>query len=303
MRKKDPTQGHIPGDARQRGAGSTGAVLDTPCPCSGRDYPGDMTDFVKKRPGAPHGFFAAEAAGLKWLAEPEVVPVVGVVDHDRNYLSLDRVKEATPDAHSALGFGRQLALLHDSGAPAFGWAPAEPAWFGPLDSPFEVEVASCATFTEFWVDLRLEPMAAAIAGQLSSDQRETIASAIAAVSSGAFEGISGTGSETPSRVHGDLWSGNLMWTSGACTLIDPAAHGGHRLEDLAMLALFGAPFLDEIFTGYEAAHPLPTAWRVDLPVHSFFALLAHVKLFGTGFLGQTLSAARSIIERAEVLGA
>lgn len=262
-----------------------------------------MTDFVKERPGAPHGFFAAEAAGLKWLAEPEVVPVVGVVDHDRNHLRLNRVEGTTPDARSAFKFGRQLALLHDSGAPAFGWAPAEPAWFGPLDSPFEVEVASYATFTEFWVNLRLDPMAAAIAGQLSNDQRETIASAITAMSSGAFEGISGTGAETPSRVHGDLWSGNLMWTSDGCTLIDPAAHGGHRLEDLAMLALFGTPFLDEIFAGYEAAHPMPAGWRGDLPVHSFFALLAHVKLFGTGFLGQTLSAARSIIERAEALRA
>ena len=267
------------------------------------DYAEGMGDFVKERAGAPRGFFAVEAEGLKWLAEPEVVPVVGVVDHDRNSLRLERVEEATPDPHSAFGFGRQLALLHDSGAPAFGWAPAEPAWFGPLESPFEVEVASCATFTEFWVELRLDPMAAAIAGQLSNDQRETIASAITAISSGVFDGISGTGRETPCRVHGDLWSGNLMWTSDGCTLIDPAAHGGHRLEDLAMLALFRAPFLDEIFNGYEAAHPMPEGWRDDLPVHNFFALLAHVKLFGSGFLGQSLSAARAIVDRARLLGA
>lgn len=267
-----------------------------------RGYAEDMRDYVKERAGAPRGFFAAEAAGLKWLSEPEVVPVVGVVDHGRNSLRLERVEGATPDPHSAFGFGRQLALLHDSGAPAFGWAPAEPAWFGPLDSPFEVEVASCATFTEFWVDLRLDPMAAAIAGQVPNDRRETIASAIAAISSGVFEGISGTGRETPSRVHGDLWSGNLIWTSDGCTLIDPAAHGGHRLEDLALLALFGTPFLDKIFAGYEAAHPMPQGWRGDLPVHSFFALLAHVKLFGTGFLGQTLRAAQAISDRAEAIG-
>ena len=256
-----------------------------------------MDTFVKERAGAPRGFFAAEAAGLKWLAEPDVVPVVGVVDQDKNGLRLDRLESSPPDARSAFSFGRQLALLHDSGAPVFGWAPAEPAWFGPLDSPFEVEVASCATFTEFWVECRLNPIAADISGSLSQDHQEAITSAIDTISAGVFDGISGTGQEKPARVHGDLWSGNLMWTPEGCTLIDPAAHGGHRLEDLAMLALFGTPHLEEIFAGYEAIHPMTEGWRDDLPVHNFFALLAHVKLFGAGFLGQTLDAARAIIER------
>lgn len=262
-----------------------------------------MADFIKERVGAPRGFFATEAAGLKWLAEPDVVPVVDVINHGASSLQLDRVEETAPDANSAFSFGRQLALLHDSGAPAFGWAPAEPAWFGPLDSPFQVEVASCASFTDFWVETRLEPMATDISDQLSSEQRETITSAIGAITAGSFEGIAGQGREKPARVHGDLWAGNLMWTPDGCTLIDPAAHGGHRLEDLAMLALFGTPFLDEIFAGYEAVHPMPDGWRDDLPVHNFFALLAHVKLFGTGFLSQTLDAAQAIIDRARELRA
>lgn len=260
-----------------------------------------MADFIKERADAPRGFFAAEAAVLKWLTEPDVVPVVGVIEHDANSLQLNRVEETAPDANSAYAFGRQLALLHDFGAPSFGWGPAEPAWFGPLGSPFEVEVASCSSFTEFWVETRLEPMAADISDQLSKDQQETITLAIRAIASGAFEGISGAGREKPARVHGDLWAGNLMWTPDGCTLIDPAAHGGHRLEDLAMLALFGTPFLEEIFAGYEAVHPMPAGWRDDLPVHNFFALLAHVKLFGAGFRGQTLSAALTISDRARTL--
>ena len=32
-----------------------------------------------------------------------------------------------------------------------------------------------------------------------------------------------------------------MWTPDGVVLIDPAAHGGHRETDLAMLALFGCP--------------------------------------------------------------
>ena len=52
--------------------------------------------------------------------------------------------------------------------------------------------------------------------------------------------------DKPARVHGDLWSGNVMWSADSgsveAVLIDPAAHGGHREEDLAMLDLFGMSY-------------------------------------------------------------
>ena len=48
--------------------------------------------------------------------------------------------------------------------------------------------------------------------------------------------------EPPARLHGDLWSGNVMADAhGRPWLIDPSAYGGHREIDLAMLRLFGAP--------------------------------------------------------------
>jgi fructosamine-3-kinase len=47
----------------------------------------------------------------------------------------------------------------------------------------------------------------------------------------------------PVRLHGDLWTGNVMWTSDGAVLVDPAAHGGQRETDLAMLALFGGGYV------------------------------------------------------------
>lgn len=104
-------------------------------------------------------------------------------------------------------------------------------------------------------------------------------------------------------MHGDLWSGNLLWTDTGGVLIDPAAHGGHRLEDLAMLDLFGAPHLGAILAGYREAHPLPEDWHEDVPAHQLYGLLAHVALFGAAYLGPTLTAARAVITRARALGA
>jgi fructosamine-3-kinase len=69
-------------------------------------------------------------------------------------------------------------------------------------------------------------------------------------------------------------------------LIDPAAHGGHREADLAMLALFGAPHLDAILAAYDAAHPLARGWRHRVAVHQVYPVAVHAVLFGGGYRGQ-----------------
>ena len=62
--------------------------------------------------------------------------------------------------------------------------------------------------------------------------------------------------EPPARVHGDLWSGNVLaGADGRPWLIDPAAHGAHREMDLAMLELFGLVSPTTI-AAYEEVWPL-----------------------------------------------
>ncbi|NEB76343.1 phosphotransferase, partial [Streptomyces sp. SID14478] len=104
--------------------------------------------------------------------------------------------------------------------------------------------------------------------------------------------------EPPARLHGDLWNGNVLWgPGGAAWLIDPAAHGGHRETDLAMLHLFGAPHLGRIVDGYQEAAPLADGWQDRLPLHQLFPLLVHAVLFGRGYAEQALTAAGSQLAR------
>lgn len=262
-----------------------------------------MAEFTKQRLGAPRGFFRAEADGLAWLAEPGVVPVVPVLRVEDHALVLERLDQTRPDARMARAFGEQLAQLHDStpDADGFGWAPSEKAWFGPLDAPFEVSTRSWDSFGQFWAEGRLEPLLPRVQRALRPEGYAQVEAAVRLIADGRFDGICGQGNERPARVHGDLWSGNVFWTSRGGTLIDPSAHAGHRLEDLAMLSLFGAPHLDQIFAGYQSQHPMPQGWIEDLPAHLFFGLLAHVVLFGGGYGGQSVEVAGQIIERAAQL--
>ncbi|MGH3406332.1 MAG: fructosamine kinase family protein, partial [Streptosporangiaceae bacterium] len=101
--------------------------------------------------------------------------------------------------------------------------------------------------------------------------------------------------EPPARIHGDCWSGNVLWSGGRGWLIDPAAHGGHRETDLAMQALFGAPYLDRILAGYQEAAPLADGWRSRVPLHQLHPLLVHCCLFGRGYAEPTLAAARAVL--------
>lgn len=82
-----------------------------------------------------------------------------------------------------------------------------------------------------------------------------------------------------------------MWTPDGVVLIDPAAHGGQRETDLAMLALFGCPFLDDVVRGYQRVRPLQRGWRTRVGLHQLYPLLAHVVLFGGGYPRQAEAAA------------
>jgi fructosamine-3-kinase len=90
--------------------------------------------------------------------------------------------------------------------------------------------------------------------------------------------------EQPARLHGDLWNGNVLWgTEQRVWVIDPAAHGGHRETDLAMLALFGLPHLPRVLDAYDEATPLADGWQDRAGVHQLYPLLVHACLFGGGY--------------------
>lgn len=94
------------------------------------------------------------------------------------------------------------------------------------------------------------------------------------------------------RTHGDLWSGNVMWTPGGAVLIDPAAQGGHAEEDLAALAVFGCPHLERILAAYDEASPLEDGWRERVALHQAHIMMIHCAVFGRSYVPEAIAIAR-----------
>lgn len=249
------------------------------------------TVFAKTMAAPPQGIFAAEAASLRWLGAADAVPVPEVLAEGDDGIVLEWVEPGPSSRPAAERLGAGLAALHVAGADGFG--ASWPAYLGPL----RLDNEPAPTFAEFYAYRRLLPclrIAVDRGGMTDTDAHlvEQVASRCADLAGPA---------EPPARIHGDLWSGNLHWAAdGVCRLIDPAAYGGHRETDLAMLALFGAPYLDTVLAAYADAaidlgRPLPADWRARIPLHQLLPLLVHAALFGGGYGAQAGTAARAAL--------
>ncbi|HEU4424653.1 MAG TPA: fructosamine kinase family protein [Pilimelia sp.] len=233
----------------------------------------------------PDGFFAAEAAGLRWLAEAGAVPVPEVIVELPDLLGLEWIDRAEPSTTAAERLGRDLAALHRAGAARFG-AP----WSGFIGALPQDNTPSAGPWPEWFAERRLAPYLrlSADAGALAADDVALVERLLSRISEYG-------GNEPPARIHGDLWPGNVLWATGdRAWLVDPAAHGGHRETDLAQLRLFGGvPHLDRVLGAYQDAWPLADGWRARIPLHQLHLLLVHTALFGTAYRGAVVSAARA----------
>jgi len=241
--------------------------------------------------------FAAEASSLRWLAEADAVPVPEVLAVTETALVISMIPpgQATPSA--AFRFGAELARLHAAGSEDFG-AP----WRGfiaslPLDNtpapPGQPAGAAPGRnrWAQWYASRRLLPYLrrAVDSGALRPEDGRLVEAVTDRIDS-----LAGP-AEAPSRIHGDCWAGNVLWSGDRGWLIDPAAHGGHRETDLAMLALFGAPHLDRILAGYNDTTPLAAGWRSRVPLHQLHPLLVHACLFGASYAEEVRAAARAAL--------
>ncbi len=251
--------------------------------------------FVKWGPPGTRSF-PLEAEGLEALTRRGGLRVPRVLGAAPRWLLLEYLPPGAPGGDTDARLGAGLAHLH---RPIAAPAPPHPGpewesgpgwprngWIGPL--PQRNAPHGKGGWPAFWRDLRLEPQIARASGKLPEAARRTLGRLLDRME----EALAGWETDGLSLLHGDLWSGNVVVTSGGepC-LVDPAVYRGHREVDLAMMELFGG-FGDPVFHAYREALPVhPDYGGCRREVYRLYPLLVHLNLFGSGYLSGVEKAA------------
>ena len=253
-------------------------------------WPGGDRLFIKTRKGLAGDAYRTEADGLRWLAEARAVRIPKVVaqsgpDDPVAFLALEHMARTAPalDHDDRLGDG--LAALHAAGAPGFGYPHDN--WIGSLPQSNHTR----ETWSAFYAEARVLPL---VRRAIDDGRAPASWAALADRLAARLPELAGP-SEPPARLHGDLWSGNVITDSrGQPVLIDPAVYGGHREVDLAMLALFGG-LSPRVVAAYEARTPLAPGWKARTRLWQIYPLLVHTLLFRGSYVQAAEAAMRAYL--------
>ncbi len=241
---------------------------------------GQQTWFVKTNRAEFAEMFAAEADGLRELAEARAVrvPAVvseGIVGRDC-YLCLEWMVFGRGTADSARALGRQLAGQHRQTAERFGWhrdntigrTPQPNRWTGDWPTFYGVQRLG------FQINLLLQRdpsgFHAGRADRLCHELRGFFTDYV----------------PEPALLHGDLWGGNqASLADGTPVIFDPAVYYGDREADLAMTELFGG-FPPDFYAAYNEEWPLDAGYGVRRDLYNLYHILNHANLFGGGYAAQ-----------------
>ncbi|HVU03920.1 MAG TPA: fructosamine kinase family protein [Polyangiaceae bacterium] len=282
------------GETRAAVERALGAAVERSSPISGgsinRAFRLRLEDgrdvFAKTNESADGAMFPTEARGLAFLAEaralrvPDVLAVSDGTPGEPAFLVLEYLEPGRPARGFDEALGRGLAALHRFGAPSFG-LPYD-NFIGSLPQGNR----SRPTWPEFYAEERLgqelaRPRARSLLGARVRRDFDRLFSRLPELLGP---------EEPPSRLHGDLWGGNLHSDPfGAPVLVDPAVYGGHREVDLAMIRLFGG-FSERTFAAYDEAFPLAPGAHERVDLYQLYPLLVHVNLFGGSYAAQVASA-------------
>lgn len=242
---------------------------------------GERTYFVKLNAYSLLVMFEAESDGLAAMAATETLrvprPVCSGLADNQAYLVLESIEMGHGGGRGAELAGRQLAEMHRTSQPRFGWYRDNNIGSTPQPN------AEADSWIDFWRERRL-------GFQLELAARNGYGGALQKLGDQLMDrfAVLIDHDPVPSLLHGDLWGGNLAYDkAGNPVIFDPAVYYGDREADLAMTELFGG-FGSAFYAAYREAWPLDPGYAVRKTLYNLYHILNHTNLFGGGYHGQAL---------------
>ena len=226
---------------------------------------------------AKKAILESELHGLGWLKNTDTISVPKIIcghqaDSCFGFIAMEWIEPKQPTKKEWERFGSMLAKLHKTTPITFGLNRNN--HLGHLEQKNQQ--------MDNWIDFFRDHRLIQQMEMLENHHLNLIGNKIDKLLNNLNSILDG--SESPSHLHGDLWSGNhIISETGKPYLIDPSVYAGHREVDLAMMTLFGG-FDRSVFLAYEEEYPLIPGWENRLLVYQLYYLLAHVNLHGDNWL-------------------
>lgn len=219
-------------------------------------------------------------SGNDWLRVPDVFSV------DEQELVLTAIDSRPAGRGHMHKLGEGLARLHRLRQPHYGFETAN--YIGLSPQPNHL----ADNWGEFFVETRLGFQVGRIRDRGTRDAFQ----AVLRHHKQRLVVFLNDHCDHPSLLHGDLWSGNVLYDDRGVWLIDPAVYYGDREADLAMTEMFGG-FSADFYATYDRFYPRTDVYPLKRAIYNLYHYLNHYNLFGTGYL----SGCRDCLETIEGL--
>ncbi len=246
--------------------------------------------FLKWNASAPAELFLKEAAGLNEMrvaGSSMVIPEViwsKDVDDFPGLLLMEYLPPASNTSGMDERLGRGIAQLHRKAASAFGFHHANYCGTTLQDN----------TWTDNWPEFYAQQRIWSLVEQIKKSRGMSIEEQKIYEKLVVRIPVLLPNQAMPSLIHGDLWSGNYMYTANGPALIDPACYYADREMELGMMKLFGG-FSSRVWEAYQEEFPLPDDWEERNRLYQLYHVLNHYLLFGVSYRQQALEITREYL--------
>ncbi len=241
-----------------------------------------MSEFIKHNATSFPDALMREAEGLHLLAGtlraagvegPGALRVPDVQRVDESELVIRRIDSAPATEEKMAALGEGLARMHREVMPDYGFERDNLIGLSPQKNVVMDDWGA------FFVDYRLRPQIGMISDDRVRNEFESRLESHQVV----LQDFLNRHCDHPSVLHGDLWSGNVVFDREGPWLIDPAVYRGDREADLAMAELFGG-FSPVFYEAYDSVCRRTDVYHLKRPIYNLYHTLNHYNLFGASYL-------------------